>query len=158
MVRIVSKAFGLLLPALTDIFIRRKPSKDCESLGAIIGHQEGMEVLFEGLMRLVIEVFDRGFLKGTVHALDLAVGPGTMRVGEAMRNAMLLAYTPQDMLEGICILLAVGELATVVRQEGVDRVRDGSDEVAEELRRDGLEGLRVELGVGKLAGAVDGDK
>jgi hypothetical protein len=38
MVRIVSKAFGLLLPALTDIFIRRKPSEDFESLGDIIVH------------------------------------------------------------------------------------------------------------------------
>jgi hypothetical protein len=116
MVRIAPKAFGLFVPALTDIFIRSKPSEAFESLGEIIGHQEGVEVLFEVLMRLVIAFLDRGFFVGAVHALDLAVGPGMIRCGEAMLTAMRLAYTPKDMLEGICILLAVGELHTVVRQ------------------------------------------
>jgi hypothetical protein len=158
MVRIVSKAFRRFLPALTDIFIRRKPSEGFESLGEIIGHQEGVEMLFQVLMRLVIVAFDRGFFECTVHALSLPMGPGMMRFGEAMLNTMLLAYTPEDIREGLLILLAISELHAVVRQDGVDLVWDGSDEVAEELRRDGLDGLRVSLGVGKLAGAVDGDK
>ena len=46
MVRIVSKAFGLFLPALADMFLRSEPSEGFESLGEIIGHQEGVEVLF----------------------------------------------------------------------------------------------------------------
>ena len=73
MVRIVSKAFGLFLPALTDIFIRSKPSEGFESVGEIIGHQRRVEVLFSVLMRLVIEFFDRGFFEGAVHAFGLAV-------------------------------------------------------------------------------------
>jgi hypothetical protein len=43
---------------------------------------------------------------------------------------MLLAYTPKDMLEGIFISLAVGELNPVVRQDGVELVRNGGSEVA----------------------------
>jgi hypothetical protein len=58
-----------------------------------------------------------------------------IRFGEAMLDAVLLAYTPKDMLERILISLAGSELNAVVRQDGVDRVRDGGDEVAQELRR-----------------------
>jgi hypothetical protein len=109
MVRIVSKAFGRFLPALTDIFIWSKPLEGFESLGEIMGHQESVEVLFEVLMRLVIEFCNRGFFEGAVHALDLAVGPWMICFGETMLNAMLLAYTPKDMLEGILISQALGE-------------------------------------------------
>jgi hypothetical protein len=49
------KALWFFLPALTDVFIRGKPFKGFESFGEIVGHQEDVEVLFEVLMRLVIE-------------------------------------------------------------------------------------------------------
>jgi hypothetical protein len=65
-------------------------------------------------MRLVIEFFDRGFFEGTVHALDLAVGPGMIRFGEAMLDAVLLAYAPKDMLERLLISLAGSKLNAVV--------------------------------------------
>jgi hypothetical protein len=42
----------------------------------MVCQQEGVEVLFEVLMRLVIEFFDGGFFAGAVDALDLAIGPG----------------------------------------------------------------------------------
>lgn len=40
------KALWFFLPALTDVFIRGKPSEGFESLGEIVCHQEGIEVLF----------------------------------------------------------------------------------------------------------------
>jgi hypothetical protein len=45
MVRINRKALWFFLPALTDVFIRGKPSEGFESLGEMIGPQEGVEVL-----------------------------------------------------------------------------------------------------------------
>jgi hypothetical protein len=40
------QAFELLLPALTAICIRSKPSEGFESLREIIDHEEGVEVFF----------------------------------------------------------------------------------------------------------------
>ena len=57
MVRIDGKAFGLFLPALTDVFIGGKPFERFESLRDVIGHQKGMEMLLQMLMGLVIAVF-----------------------------------------------------------------------------------------------------
>jgi hypothetical protein len=115
-------------------------------------------VLVEVLMGLIVIFFDGGFFEGAVHALDSAVGPGMIGFGEAVRDAVRLTHTRKDMLEGIVIPLAVGELNAVIRQDRVDFIGHGVDEVAQELRRDGLDGLRVQLGIGKLAGAVDGDE
>jgi hypothetical protein len=71
MVRVDGKAFWLFLPALTDMFIGGKPSEGIESLGEIVSHAEGVEVLFQVLMGLVIVLSDRGFLERAVHALHL---------------------------------------------------------------------------------------
>jgi hypothetical protein len=123
------KALWVFLPAWTDVFIGGKPSKSFESFGEIVGHQEGVEVLFEVLMRLVIEFFDGGFFEGAVHALDLAIRPGMMGVGEAVLDTVLLTHTRQDMLEGIVIPPAIAELNAVVRQDRVDLLGHGVDEV-----------------------------
>jgi hypothetical protein len=117
-----------------------------------------VEVLFEVLMRLVREFFDRGFFKGTVHALDLAVGPGRIRFGEARLNARLLAYTPIDRLEGTRIWLAVGELHTVVRQAGGELAFFGTDFGTVEVEgadRRGLERFLLRLVACRLRQAAD---
>lgn len=110
------------------------------------------------LTRLIIEFFDCGFFEGAVHALDLAIGPGMIGFGQPMYNGMFIADPCKDVFEGILIPFPVHELDNVIGEHGVDVVGHGSDEVAQELRRGGLDGLRVQLGIGKLAGAVDSDK
>ena len=42
MVRIHGQAFRLGLPASADVFIRCEPFERFESLGNVIGHQEGL--------------------------------------------------------------------------------------------------------------------
>ncbi len=54
MVRVDGQAFWLFGPALTDIFIGGKPSEGFESLGEVVCHQEGLQVLFQVLMGLVV--------------------------------------------------------------------------------------------------------
>jgi hypothetical protein len=117
-----------------------------------------MEVLFEVRMRLVRGFFDGGLFAGAVHALDLAIRPGMIGFGAAVLDGVLLTHTRKDMLEGILIPPAIGELHAVVRQDRVDLLGYGVDEVTPELRRDGLDGLRVQLGIGTLARAVNGDE
>jgi hypothetical protein len=124
------KAFGFFLPALTDVFIRGKPSEGFESLGEIVGRQEGIEVLFEVLMRLAIEFSDRGFFEGAVHALDLAIGPGVIGFGEAVPHPILLADAVENMREGIVIAFAVGELDTVIGEHCMDLIGYGGNQVA----------------------------
>src|SRR5262245_66196857 len=103
MVRLNRKALWCFLPALTGVFIRGKPSEGVELLGEMIGHQGGVEVLFEVLMRLVIEFFDRGFFEGTLHALDFRVGPGMIRLGGELLDAVLVTYAPNGQFESLFI-------------------------------------------------------
>jgi hypothetical protein len=124
------KAFWFFLPALTDVFIRGKPSEGFEALGEIVGHPEGVEVLFEVLRRLVRAFFDRGFFEGAVYALDLAIGPGVIGVGEAVPHARLLADAVENMRAGILIAFAVGELETVIGEHRRDLLRYGGNQVA----------------------------
>ena len=153
-----SKAFWFFLPALTDVFIWGKSPQGFKSFSEIVGHQEGVEVLLEVLMRLIVIFFDRGFFEGAVHALDLAISPGMIGFGEAVLDPVLLTHARKDMLEGILIPLAIGALHAIVRQDRVNFIGHGVDEAAQKLRRDGLQGLRVQLSIGKLAGAVNGDE
>ena len=48
-------------------------------------------------MAVVVVALDRGFLDGAVHALDLAVGPRMVGLGQAMLDAVLGA----DLVEGM---------------------------------------------------------
>ena len=151
------KALWFFLPALTEVFIRGKPSKRFESFSAIVGHREGVEVPFEVLRHLVIDWFDGGFFEGAVQAPDLAIRPGAIGCGEAVLAAGLLTHTRKDMLAGIVIPLALGAPTAGVRQDRRELIGPGRDEVAQGWRRDGRDGLRVPRGLGKRAGAVNAE-
>ena len=123
----------------------------------MVCQQEGVEVLFEVLMRLVIEFFDGGFFAGGVHALDLAIGPGLRGGGQPVCHGMFIADPCKDVCEGLCIPFPVREWDAVIGEPGVDVVGHGSDEVAQELGRHRLDGFGVQLSIRELQRAVDGD-
>ena len=50
----------------------------------VVSVDEAGEVLAEVLVAFAVEALDGCFLKGSVHAFDLAVGPGMFRLGEAV--------------------------------------------------------------------------
>jgi hypothetical protein len=54
MVGINRKAFGLFVPPLTDVLIRRESSKCFESFGKVVRHQESLEMFLEMLMSLLM--------------------------------------------------------------------------------------------------------
>src|SRR5918999_847494 len=114
MVRIRGKAVWFFMPALTDILIGGKPFECFESLREVIGHQKGMQMLFQMVMSLVVIFFHSGVFKRAVHAFHLTIGPGMVSFGEAMLDAILLADAIENMMEGVLIALAVGELNTII--------------------------------------------
>jgi hypothetical protein len=97
-------------------------------------------------------------VEGAVHVLDLAIGPGIIGFGEAVLDGVFLTHTPKDRQESIGIPLAVGELNAVVRQNLLDLIRHGSDEVTRALCGHSFHGLRVRVGIGALRCPVNGDK
>ena len=114
------------------------------------------------MVGFVIKAFDRRILDRSVHALDLAVGPGMLGLGEAMVDVGLGAGIFEGVsAEGLltCDQLldlrrrpthapGIGEVQTVVGEHGMDFVGNSGDQVQQELSRDGRCGLLVQLGEG----------
>lgn len=69
-----------------------------------VGIQEELEVLSELIVAVVIVAFDGRVFEGPVHPLDLPVGPGMVRLRQAILDAMLFA----DAIEHLPAVAAVG--------------------------------------------------
>lgn len=107
-------------------------------------------------MGVVVVAFDRRFLDRPVHALDLAVGPGVVHFSQPVVDLMFTADAVEDVFECKCILLAIGELDAVVRQDRVDLVGHSRDKIAQELSGHHLARPLMQFDIGELGGAVDG--
>ncbi len=54
-------------------------------------------MFFELLMGLMVEALDGGFLENPVHAFDLPIGPGMLRLGAAMLDGVLFVSIGEGM-------------------------------------------------------------
>src|SRR4051812_43460250 len=88
---IVSESPRLVCPSFADVLVGSEPPQGLETLSEVVGVEEGFEVLSELLVGLVVIAPNGGFLEGAVHPLDLTVGPGMVRFGEAVLDTMLAA-------------------------------------------------------------------
>ena len=134
-----SKSVRVLSPEFADGFVGREALEGLESSGEVIGCDEVGQVRFELLVGFVEEALHRGFLDGAVHAFDLSVGPGMVRLGEPVLDSVAMAGPVEGMAAEACgwplaILRKVGELDSVVGEHGVDAVWNGLDEYFEEGR------------------------
>ena len=109
-------------------------------------------------MAFVMEAFDRRFLDRAVHPLDLTVGPGMVRLGEPMLNAIRLT----DHVEahparpgGVAIAGLLGELDAIIGQDRVDAVGYGFEQMLEELPGRSPVSPVDQLSDRELAGAID---
>jgi hypothetical protein len=93
---------------------RGKAFERFESFREVIGHQEGLQMLFQVVMGLVVIRFHGGVSRRVVHAFYLAIGPGMVGFGEPMVDAVLLTDAITDMLKGIDIALTVDKLDAVI--------------------------------------------
>ena len=98
---------------------------------------------FELFMCAVVVSLDGGLFDGSVHAFHLAVGPGVIDFGQAVFNVMFLANTVKEVHRCGFILFAVGKLSAIISQEGVYFVRQGRNDISQELYRGHLLFIRV---------------
>jgi hypothetical protein len=92
----------------------------------------------EGLRRSVeryniAAALHRRFLEGPVHSFDLAVGPGMVRLGEPVLDAVLSASAVERMTAPHCgglrtILCEVSKLNAVVGKHGMNLAGNGFDQ------------------------------
>jgi hypothetical protein len=129
MVRIRGKPCWLFVPALTDVLIGCDSFERFESLREVIGHQEGMQMLFQVVMGLVVILLHGGVFERAVHAFYLAIGPRMVGFGQPMVDAILLTDAIKDMVKCIDITLAVGELDAVIGSHRVDLIGHGGNQV-----------------------------
>ena len=108
---------------------------------------------------VVVIAFDRRILDGAVHALDLAIGPGMVRLGQAMFDPVRLADQIEAHRPGMGSVPVPGllcELDTVVGEDRMHPVRHSLQKVFKELPRRLAVGFLDQLRHRELAGAVDG--
>ncbi len=100
---------------------------------------------------------------GAVHALDLPVRPGMIGLGETVVDAVQKTDPVKRMAAkagrgSLAILRQIGELDAVVREHGMDPIRDSRDQRLEESRRSLHIGTFDQLHESELRSAVDGHK
>src|SRR5262245_27144944 len=76
-------------PNFADGLERCEAAKGLEPFGEVVGVQERAEVLSELPVGFVVVAPHGRLLEGTVHALDLAIGPRVVGLGEAMLDVVL---------------------------------------------------------------------
>ena len=91
--RIGIEPFWLRSPCLADELVGREALEGLQSTAEVIGADEVVEMLPELLVAVVMIKLDGRFLDGSVHPLDLAIGPRVIGLGQAMLDAVILAGT-----------------------------------------------------------------
>ncbi len=123
-------------------------------------------------MGLVEVAFDGRVLDGAVHSFNLPIGPWMLGLCQPMIDVILSTGVFEgvrpDGLSGVEGGLDVrrrrariawrGEVGSVVGEDGVDLIRDGNDEAAQEVRRGAARHLLVHLDEGELRRSVDCDE
>ena len=81
-------------------------------------------------MRAIIITLDGRIFDCPVHALHLSVRLGVPDLGQAVLYRVFTAHPVKDMLESRGVFLAVCQLYAVIRQNGVDFVRQSFEGLA----------------------------
>jgi hypothetical protein len=64
-----------LIPEFAEVLVGREALECLESSGEVVDSEEVLQVRFELLMGVVEVSLDGSFLDGSVHTLDLPIGP-----------------------------------------------------------------------------------
>ncbi len=113
------------------------------------------------IVAVVMEAFDGGVLDRSVHALDLAVGPRVVGLGQTVLDPIRFADHVEAHRPGIGSIPVpglVGELDAIIGQDRVDAVGNHFQQVLQKLPRRSPVGLLNQLGDRVLAGSVDGNE
>ena len=159
-------------PGFTDELIWCEASDGFEASGEVVGIDEVLQVRSQLVVGLVEVAFDGRVLDGAVHSFDLPIGPGMFGLCQPMIDVVLGAGVFEgvrpDELSSLQGGLDVrrsrtriawrGEVGSVVGENGVDLVRNGGDQAAQEVRRGAARHLLMQFDEGELRGAIDRDE
>ena len=124
------------------------------------------------IVGLIEVAFDGRILDGAVHSLDLPIRPGMLGLGQPMIDIIEGAgvfegmgeegfpvsdHVP-DFCRGPCIASGIGEVGSVVGEDGVDPIGDGFDQAAQEVRGRAARHLLMQFDEGELRGPIDRDE
>lgn len=115
-------------------------------------------------MTVVVEAVDGSFPDGPIHALDFAIGPGMLGLGQAVIDvvpsagifegvcpeAFTISHSLFDLGDGRALSAWGGEAGAVVRENGMDLVGHGHDEMQREVGSGSGRCRLVQLGRSEL--------
>jgi hypothetical protein len=163
------ESFRLIYPSFADELVGCQPFEGLETACEVVGIDKVGEMPKQLVVTVIVVAMDSGLLDGAVHAFDLAIGPGMFDFGQPVINVVsgastLECVTPEQLsfcphFPDVCWRPAaaswISELNAVVGENCVDIVRNSSNEIVQELLRDGIGRLLMKLDISKLAGSVD---
>src|SRR3546814_17865279 len=82
-----SDALWLFGPELAVVCVGGEAFESLEPLGKVVGGEEVCEVCPQPVVAVVVVAANGGLFDRAVHAFDLTVGPGVVRLGEPMVDA-----------------------------------------------------------------------
>jgi hypothetical protein len=129
-VRINLEAFWSQSPGFTDHPEGSSPSQRLQMSGKVVGRNKGQRMGFQCVPIWIVEGLDRGLFYRAIHALDLAVSPRVVRLGQSVIDTVLIADTIKDMpTETVSSPVSVSGLlskrSSVISQRRMDFVRKG---------------------------------
>jgi hypothetical protein len=170
--RIENESLWLRSPAFADVFEGREALQSLEPASEVIGCNEIREMLSKLLMALVVEALDCGFLDGSVHSLDLSVGPGVLWFGQPMIDIVFgtgefenVSTEERASCDGLfdhansqATAAWYREVDTVIGENSMDLVGHGRDKMAKELSGNLGGRFIMQLDKGEFRRSIDGDK
>lgn len=78
-------------PLVADELVGRETLERLQSSPEVVGVDEVGKMLFELRMIVIMEALDGRVLDGSVHALDLPIGPWVLHLGQPMLDAVPVA-------------------------------------------------------------------
>lgn len=130
--RINVETFWFGCPDFSDVLVRSQALERFQSSGKIVGHQEGLQVSFQLLMRLIVVAFYGRVLDRPIHALHLTISPEMFWLSMPMLNAKAVATKVEHVpdvarSDAIPVFGLYAKLSAVVRQYGMNLVRNCSN-------------------------------
>ena len=127
----------------------------------VVGGHEGEHVGLQTFEAWVVEDLDGRLFDRPVRSLGLAVRPRVVRLCQPVLDTVLGADTIEDVGAEIPpsgpvpVLRQIGESHTIVGEYRVDLVREGFDDVPQEISAIHLAGVLMEFDIGELRDPVD---
>lgn len=150
MERIEYESVWLFGPEFANVFVRRETFEGLQAAGEIVCGDEVVEMRSQLRVRFIEVALNGRFLDCAVHALDLAIGPRMLGLGQPMIDigagaGELEGMRPEgspfrlhllDFRRGPGLAAGIGTVRSIIREHRVDFVGNGFDQREQEVGGD----------------------